>query len=148
MEFVLVRAVRIREDCRGCQNTDVKISDEIYEVLVMSSRHLFIGLVLILSSPAFAKDKGSSVEDAIREEIRDEIGDVDHGDNSKGKGRPDNPGEHGRENAAQKQRVNPGQGSKGGDSREDLMRYEFEHDDEKGGKNKNKNKNKDKNKKN
>ena len=68
----------------------------------MSSRHLFIGLVLILSSPAFAKDKGSSVEDAIREEIRDEIGDVDHGDNSKGKGRPDNPGEHGRENAAQK----------------------------------------------
>jgi hypothetical protein len=110
----------------------------------MSIRQLLIGLILILSSPAFAKDKESSIEGAIREEIRDEIDDDDYRGNNKGKSRPDSPGEHGRENAAQKQRANPGQGSKGGDSWEDVIRDEFEDDDDKGGNNKNKNKNKNK----
>ena len=60
--------------------------------------------------------------------------------NAQGKGKPDNPGEHGRDNAAQKQRENPGKGSKGGDSWEDSIKDEFDEKD--------KDKDKDKNRKN
>ena len=68
---------------------------------------------LVATTPAYAKpDKGANSESAGKGELN-----VGH---QQGKGQPDNPGEHGRENAAQKQRENPGKGSKGGDSRDDL----------------------------
>ena len=48
-----------------------------------------------------------------------------------GPGRPDDPGAHGRENAAQKQRDNPGKGSKGGDDDwEDRIRDAIDDDDD------------------
>ena len=88
---------------------------------------------LFVAGPAYAKGKNSSMEDRVRDEF--------HNDDHKGKGKPDNPGEHGRDNAAQKQRENPGKGSKGGDSWEDSIR------DESGDKDKDKDKDKNKNKK-
>jgi hypothetical protein len=97
---------------------------------------LFLSL-LMCTTVGVAKDKDSSLERAIKDEIRDEIYEDDkHG----GKGKPDNPGEHGRDNAAQKQRENPGQGSKGdGDSWEDIIRDEIDDDSkDKGKKKKNK----------
>ena len=89
---------------------------------------------LALTGPAYAKDKNSSMEDRVRGEFSE--------DNHQGKGKPDNPGEHGRDNAAQKQRENPGKGSKGGDSWEESIRNES--GDKSKDKNKDKNKNKDK----
>ena len=92
---------------------------------------------LVIAGPAYADDKDSSLEDRIR----NEYGNDDH----KGKGRPDNPGEHGRDNAAQKQRENPGNGSKGGDSWEDSIRDKYDDKDkdkDKDKKHKQKNKNK------
>ena len=62
-------------------------------------------LVLALSAPLYAKDKDSSFEKAIEDVFDDD----DHP--GKGKGRPDNPGEHGRENAAEKQSRGHGNGS-------------------------------------
>lgn len=103
-------------------------------------------LVLALAPlAAFSKDKSSSIEDAIRDEVSDEL---DY-DKKKGKGRPDNPGEHGRDNAEQKQRDNPGKGSKDDNSWEDEIREKFEDDEDKNDKNDkgDKNKAKDKNKK-
>jgi len=79
---------------------------------------------LVATTPAYAKpDKDSNQESAIRDELSYE--------NNQGKGRPDNPGEHGRENAAQKQRENPGKGSKGGDSWDDMKDKEKEKEKEK-----------------
>lgn len=52
-------------------------------------------------------------------------------DKQKSKGRPDNPGQHGRENAAAKQRENPGKGSKGGESWEDTARGALDKDEKK-----------------
>jgi len=95
---------------------------------------------LLMSAPLYAKDKNSSIEDAIRDSVDD-----DDKHKGKGHGRPDNPGEHGRENAAQKQRENPGNGSKGGDSWEDKVRDAID-DDDKDDKDKKKNKDKDKDK--
>ena len=67
----------------------------------------FMLLVAFIASPSvFAKEKDSSLEKAIKDEIRGD----DH--SGKGKGRPDNPGEHGRENAAEKQSQSHGKGSK------------------------------------
>lgn len=102
-------------------------------------------LLLIFAVPAYAKDKNSSIEDAVRDEIREELG---YDDNNKGKGhgRPDNPGEHGRDNAAEKQRENPGKGSKGGDSWEDRVSDVFDDDDKDKDKDKDKKKGKDKKK--
>lgn len=86
-----------------------------------------IGLVLLLvcaiSYPASAKDKGSSLERAIKDEI---YGD-DH--SGKGKGRPDNPGEHGRDNAADKQSRGQGNGSKKEETWEDRVRGEIDYDE-------------------
>lgn len=96
-----------------------------------------LSILLAYSLPGYAKDKESSIERAIKDELRDEIYDDN---NQKGKGKPDNPGQHGRDNAAQKQRENSGKGSKGADSWEDIIRDEIDDDDK--GKNKNKNKNK------
>jgi hypothetical protein len=99
---------------------------------------VFVALA-VCSAPGFTKDKDSSLEREIKDEIRDEIyGD----DKQKGKGRPDNPGEHGRDNAAQKQSENPGKGSKANDSWEDVIRDEIDDKDKdkdksKGKKNKN-----------
>ena len=92
------------------------------------------------SSPLLAKDKDSSLEKAIKEEFDDD----DHP--GKGKGRPDNPGEHGRENAAEKQSRGHGNGSKKEASVEDEIRKEFEDDDKYNSKKKGKDKNKDKKK--
>ena len=79
---------------------------------------------LLLLSPgiALSKDKSSSIEDAIRDEIREEAG-LD--DKQTGPGRPDDPGAHGRENAAEKQRQNPGKGSKGEEDWEDRLEAAF-----------------------
>jgi len=94
-------------------------------------------LVFALSTPAYAKDKESSLEKAVRDDFRDD----DHP--GKGKGRPDNPGEHGRENAAEKQSQSHGKGSKKGESWEDKIRDEFDDEDDKDkGKDKKKNKKK------
>ena len=49
-------------------------------------------------------------------------------DKQKSKGRPDNPGQHGRENAAAKQRENPGKGSKGDESWQDTARGARDND--------------------
>ena len=93
---------------------------------------------LIVAAPSYAKpDKDSDLESAIRDELSYE--------NNQGKGRPDNPGEHGRENAAQKQRENPGKGSKGGDSWEDSSDKDKDKDKDKG-KDKDKDKEKEKEK--
>lgn len=66
--------------------------------------------VALLSGAAIARDKSSSIEDVVRDEIADKVSAEDE-KNNRGKGRPDNPGEHGRENAAQKQAANKGKGS-------------------------------------
>jgi hypothetical protein len=80
-------------------------------------------LVLAFSAPLYAKDKDSSLEKVIEDVFSDD----DHP--GKGEGRPDNPGEHGRENAADKQSRGHGNGSKKEDSWEDRIRDEFDDDD-------------------
>jgi hypothetical protein len=98
-----------------------------------------------ITSPLYAKDKDSSLEGVIK----DSINEGDHP--GKGKGRPDNPGEHGRENAADKQSRGHGNGSKKEESWEDRVRDDIEgedKDDKKAkGKDKDKDKGKNKNKK-
>lgn len=79
-------------------------------------------ILLVLPGIALSKDKPSSKGDALREEAQDRAG-LD--DKQTGPGRPDDPGAHGRENAAQKQAQNPGKGSKGDDQR---LRYDIEDD--------------------
>ena len=71
-------------------------------------------MVLVLGSvalafPALADDKGNSAK-AGKAGSGFEVA---HKEKDKAGGRPGNPGEHGRENAAQKQVENPGKGSKG-----------------------------------
>ncbi len=102
---------------------------------------LLAGLLLVSPGIALSKDKSNSIEDAIRDEIREEAG-LDN--KQAGPGRPDDPGAHGRENAAEKQRQNPGKGSKGDEDWEDRLRDEFDDDDHK---DKDKDKDKDKKKK-
>ena len=75
-------------------------------------------LAMSVALPLQAKDKNDSIEDAIGDAIRDEIYDDDK---HKGKGRPDNPGEHGRDNARRKQCENPGKGSKCDYDWEDII---------------------------
>lgn len=79
-------------------------------------------LIFAFSTPLSAKDKDSSLEEAIRDTFQSD----DHPE--KGKGRPDNPGEHGRENAADKQSRDHGSDGKDEDSWEDKIRDEFEDD--------------------
>jgi len=78
---------------------------------------LVLLLLLVSSVPAHAKDKQSSVEKSIRDELS-------YDRDSKGTGRPDNPGEHGRRNAAHKQSQSSGKGSKKNDSWEDVIQDE------------------------
>jgi hypothetical protein len=92
------------------------------------------------SSPLYAKDKDSSLEGVIKDAINED----DH--QGKGKGRPDNPGEHGRENAADKQSRGQGNGSKKEESWEDRVRDEIDGDDKHGKKDKGKDKGKNKKK--
>ena len=93
--------------------------------------------VFAVSSPAFAKDEGSSLESAVKGAFGR--------DNDSDKGKPDNPGEHGRENAAEKQSRDHGAGGKNEDSWEDKIRDEFKDDSSKDkGKDKGKDKNKNK----
>ena len=80
-------------------------------------------LVFVFSTPLHAKDKDSSLEKAIKDIASDD----DH--QGKGKGRPDNPGEHGRDNAADKQSRGHGNGSKKEDSWEDKIGDELKGDD-------------------
>ena len=93
---------------------------------------LLVLFVFAISSPAYAKDKDSSLDKAIKEPVSED----DHP--GKGKGRPDNPGEHGRDNAAEKQSRGHGKGSKSEDSREDELRDKIEDDDKGSKKNKGK----------
>ena len=101
---------------------------------------------LLVSAPLYGKNnsKNTSIEDVIRDGIRDSK-DGDDKQTGKGQGRPDNPGEHGRDNAAKKQKESSGKGSKGGDSWEDQIRNAID-DDDKDDKDKNKKKDKDKDK--
>jgi hypothetical protein len=105
--------------------------------------HLLLLMVFALSSPAYAKDKGSEKGEKVREVASE----GDHP--GQGKGRPDDPGEHGRDNAAEKQSRGHGKGSKKDDSLEAGISEEIEGDEKAGNKNKNKdkNRNKEKNKK-
>ena len=96
---------------------------------------LIMFFVFSLSMPAYSRDKDSSLERAIDGVFSDN----DH--SGKGKGRPDNPGEHGRENAADKQSGGHGNSSKKEDSWEDKIRDELEDDDEGKDKGKGKKKN-------
>ena len=101
-------------------------------------RYLIItALCSVLFTPsALTKDhKNDSLEDAVRDEIRDAVYGDDH---RQGKGRPDNPGEHGRENAEDKQRKNKGKSKGAGnhDSLEDRILEEFEDSDDHGKKKK------------
>lgn len=92
--------------------------------------------LMLMPVIGLAKDKESSWEEAIKDEIFDS---EDH----QGKGRPDNPGEHGRDNAARKQAGNPGKGSDKDTSLESAIRDEiFDEDDDKNEKGKGKKKNK------
>ena len=97
-------------------------------------------LALAVALPLQAKNK--NVSDAIVDVIRDEI---DYDDKHKGKGRPDNPGEHGRKNAHQKQCENPGKGSKCDNHWEDSNRDAKDRDYKDNKENKTKNKKGDKN---
>ena len=92
--------------------------------------------LMLLPGVGLAKDKESSWEEAIKDEIFDS-------DDHQGKGRPDNPGEHGRDNAARKQAQNAGKGSGKDTSLESAIRDElFDEDDDQKDKGKNKNKKK------
>jgi hypothetical protein len=77
-------------------------------------RILVVGWMLLVPVVALSQGNPSSAEGATREEARENAG-LDG--KQTGPGRPDDPGAHGRENAAQKQEQNPGRGSKGGDDR-------------------------------
>lgn len=90
-------------------------------------------LIMAVSLPVYSKDKDTSLEGVIEDVFKDD----DHP--GKGHGRPDNPGEHGRENAADKQSRGHGKGSKGDDSWVDQVKDHVE-DDDKGKGNKNKKK--------
>lgn len=100
----------------------------------------FVGLLLLVafsfSSPTYAKGKESSQGNADRDEVRDEkhVG--------KGKGRPDNPGEHGRENAAEKQSRGHGNGSKKEGTEGDKPLHELDGDGKGDGKKQKKDKKK------
>jgi len=104
---------------------------------------LFGSALFAITAVAVAQGKNDGIEDAVRDDIRDELG-LD--DKQTGPGRPDNPGEHGRDNAAEKQRQNPGKGSKGEQSWEDRLRDEIDDDHKDKDKDKDKDKKKDKNK--
>ena len=94
----------------------------------------------LLPGMALAKDKQSNLERAIIDEI------TDSDDHNKG-GRPDDPGEHGRDNAARKQAQNNGKGSGKNTSLESAILDEvFESDDDRDNKGKGKNKSKKKKK--
>ena len=95
---------------------------------------LFCSVLFAITAVAGAEGKHDSIEDAMRDELGLE-------DKQTGPGRPDNPGEHGRDNAAEKQRQNSGKGSKGEESWEDRLRDEIDDDD----KDKDKDEKKDKN---
>ena len=98
-----------------------------------------IALILSIASSltlAQGKNKDSSLERAIRDEVADELS----GDKQKGHGKPSNPGAHGRANAASKA---GGGGNQGNDSLLGDIIDEIEEDDRedewedrKGGKNK------------
>lgn len=100
----------------------------------------FIGLLLLVafafSSPTYAKGKESSQANANRDEVRD----VER--TGKGKGRPDNPGEHGRENAAEKQSRGHGNGSKKDDAEGDKPLHELDGEEKAEGKKQKKDKKK------
>lgn len=81
-------------------------------------------LLFTVSMPVFSKDKNSSLGDII-----DDVLDDDNDHPGQGKGRPDNPGEHGRDNAAEKQSRGHGKGSKGDESWIDKIEDELEDDD-------------------
>ena len=100
---------------------------------------LLILILTLSASSVFAqgKNKDSSVERAIRDEIADEI----NGDDNKGGGKPNNPGAHGRANAASKSGggVNSGSGSLLGDIIDEIDEDDREDrmsDKNKGGKGK------------
>jgi hypothetical protein len=104
----------------------------------MTKMLLILISLTLLPGLALAKDKDSALERAIKDEIFDD-------DKQKGKGRPDNPGEHGRDNAAQKQATNPGKGGGKNSSLESAILDEIlDDDDDRGDKGKDKKKKKDK----
>lgn len=104
-------------------------------------------LVLIIASALFVgvsygQGKNSRLEDAII----DEVFDVDD-KGKKGKGKPDNPGAHGRANAEYKKATNPGKGGGKNSSLEGgLLGELLEDDDDDRGSDKDKGKNKKKGK--
>ena len=102
----------------------------------MTKTLLILISVTLLPGLALAKDKDSALERVIKDEIFDNN---DH----KGGGRPDNPGEHGRDNAAQKQAANPGKGSGKNSSLEGALLDEIlDNDDDRDNKGKGKKKGK------
>jgi hypothetical protein len=88
---------------------------------------LFLSIFLLV--PAHADD--DSLWDGIKDEISDD----------------DRPGQHGRDNAAKKQRENPGKGSKGDDKDDTLWDKMSDEEDGDGKKNNHKNSQHKKNKK-
>ena len=110
----------------------------------MLMRIMIAGWVLaLMPTIALSKDKNASIEDAVRDEVRKEVG---LNDKQTGPGRPDDPGAHGRDNAAEKQRQNPGKGSKGGEDWEDRLRDSIDDDDDRKDKDKDKDRDQDRDK--
>jgi hypothetical protein len=86
-------------------------------------------LLLVYSTAPMAADKS----DAGKGKASSKSYESAYGeDKQKSKGRPDNPGQHGRENAAAKQNASPGKGSKSDDSWEDTAHGVGGNDDEDG----------------
>ncbi len=99
----------------------------------------------LVAGICYGKDKNSELEKAIRDEIFDDGKEGGKGKN--GKGRPDNPGAHGRANAEYKKATNPGKGGGKNSSWEDALGDILDDDDdEKGDRGNDKDKDKDKNK--
>jgi len=82
-------------------------------------------LLLVYSTAGATADKSGESKGQAKSSQQESTYGVDK---QKSKGRPDNPGQHGRENAAAKQRENPGKGSKGDESWEDTARGARDND--------------------
>ncbi|MEP6391221.1 MAG: hypothetical protein ABJ056_15020 [Halioglobus sp.] len=83
--------------------------------------------LLVFSTTGVTADKYDKSKSKNSSSIFNSISDSDK---QKSKGRPDDPGQHGRDNAAAKQRENPGNGSKGEESWLDSIRDKDDRDDD------------------
>jgi hypothetical protein len=103
---------------------------------------LFLSLS-VSSVMAQGKGKDSQLERELKDEVRNELLDID---DDRGSGKPGNPGAQGRANAEYKKATNPGQGGGKNGSLEGAIVDELLDDDDRGGNKGGKNKDGKKNK--